>query len=530
MGLWQTIRDSFRPLDDPALREPSPRASAASLAGERARVSSDAPHGIVSSALGGLTHLAPAQRWRDLDLSARTLDRISPTDLVDLLADVSPDISRAVWDFLRFCNPGYAIDVLRPSGRPAPQPARDALARVLTALTERHTDLNVIVNRLFMAAYLRGGLLAELVLDADARQTLDLATPDPATLSWQQASDPLLGTVWQWGQRQAGQWVRLDDVPTVVYVPIDPLPGQAEGRSPAHAALTTVVFALALLQDVRRVVQQQGYPRLDLEIVLEKLAASMPADAADDPATFLVWVNELIDQVTKKYESLEPDDAYIHADVVKVNRPVGAVDASSLGAIDKLMGVLERQSVRALKTMPLLFAIPEGMSEGNAARQWEAHAAGIKSMQHLVERALERLLTLALEAQGVLATVEVRFAELRSSELLRDAQAERQRIANAREKYSAGWISQDQAAREGAGVDQADAPEPRAAAAAVGALANAEPGSQNSAPARDSFGQVRLADVRAWIANQALILDAEGNGRDQELARRIVEALNERMQ
>ena len=58
------------------------------------------------------------------------------------------------------------------------------------------------------------------------------------------------------------------------------------------------------------------------------------------------------------------------------------------------------------------------------------------------------------------AVVEFRFAELRASEMLRDAQTEAQRIENAKQKYLAGWISQEEAANEVVG-HAPDRAEPR---------------------------------------------------------------------
>jgi hypothetical protein len=106
-------------------------------------------------------------------------------------------------------------------------------------------------------------------------------------------------------------------------------------------------------------------------------------------------------------------------------------------------------------------------SETNANRQWEIQAAGIKSLQHLLETMLERLFALGLQAQGIQTDVTFRFAELRAAEMLRDAQTEMMQIANERAKYEAGWTSQDEAAEAITG-HAADAPAPRVASAAPG--------------------------------------------------------------
>jgi hypothetical protein len=462
--------------------DPSPGAaprstSPARLGGTRARVSVDTEAQTFGSLLTAAVNapLTSDETWSAFDLDARTLARMSPTRLLELLADLSPEVSKALWDFLRMCNPGYVPTAMRPSGKlPGQATHQQALDDFLGVLKTRYGSVDVVIGRLFISAFLRGALMAELVLDDAGRAPLDIATPDPASARWRQVQDPQLGPVWQLGQWQGGAFVPLDR-DTIRYVPVDPLPGRPQGRAIAAPSLFAAVFLLAMLHDIRRVVQQQGYPRLDLSVDLEKLAAAMPRDAANDPETFKVWVNAIIREVETVYASLEPDDAYIHTSVVNVNRPVGTVDSSSLGAVDQLIAVLERMLVRALKTIPLLFGMTDGVSEANANRQWEMHVAGIKAIQHLCEGLLEHLLTLALRAQGIPAVVQWRFAELRAAEMLRDAQTESQQISNESAKYQAGWTSQDEASNAVTGHD-ADEPEPRGVGAIGQVAANPDPG------------------------------------------------------
>lgn len=415
--------------------------------------------------------------WSAFDLDARTLRRMPPARLLELLADVSPEVSRELWNFLRMCNPGFTATAMRPSGKMAGTAAhQQALDDFLNVLKERYGSVDIIIGRLFLSAFLRGALFAELVLNAAGTMPLDIATPDPSTARWRQQVDPELGPIYQLGQWQRGGFVPLDR-PTIRYLPIDSLPGHPEGRAIAAPALFCAVFELAMLHDIRRVIQQQGYPRIDISVVMERLRANMPPAAANDAAQLRAWVQETIHQVEEVYCGLEPDDAYVHTDDVQVNRPVGAVDSSSLGAITGIIEALERMLVRALKSMPLLLATNQTGTETQSNREWEVYAAGIKAIQHLAEGLLEHLCTLALRAQGIPAVVQWRFAELRAAELLRDAQSEALRIANARAKYDNGWESQDEASNEVVGHD-ADVDAPRAPIQATGITTpNPEPGS-----------------------------------------------------
>lgn len=401
------------------------------------------------------------QNYCLVNIDARLLDRYTPTKLMEMLADFSPEVSRALWDFLRLCNPGWEVEALKPGGDTQDKRAQQATTDFLNSLSDRHGTVDIIFGRMFMGAFLRGALCGELVLNRRGRVPLDLATPDPASIRFRKRSDPELGEVWQPGQWQAYNFKELD-IPTFRYVPIDPALGSPYGRPMAAPALFTSLFLLGMLHDLKRVIQQQGYPRLDLSINTMQMAEKLEG-MFTTPESWKAFTDKLMSEVISAFSQLQPDDTYIHSDAVTMNRPVGTVDASSLAGIDAIIKMLERMCVRALKTMPLMLGITDNVGDVQSTRQWELFAASIKSVQHYAETMIGRLLTLALEAQGIQSNVVFRFAELRAAEELRDSQTEAMRISNAEKKYKNGWYSQDEASEEITG-HKADVPEPRAVA------------------------------------------------------------------
>ncbi|RIK20641.1 MAG: hypothetical protein DCC51_07215 [Anaerolineae bacterium] len=292
--------------------------------------------------------------WRALHLDDQTLGRISTGDLVEMMVDLSPEVSGALWHFIRFCNPGWEARALRPGSREEDKEGQARLDAFIDELNRQHGAVDVVWNMFFMTAFMRGALFGELIADRAGRVPLDLVAIDPRAAEFAIQNDVDRGPVWRLGQVRDNKFVAID-VPTVQYVPVDPVPGKPPyGRSLVTPAVFSALFLLSLLHDLRRVVAQQGYPRLDLEVDLGKLQESMPESIDDDPDKQLEWVEKVIGQIAEMYEQLQPDDAYVHTDVVKVNRPVGAVDASSLGAVDALIRAVERMAIRGLKTMPLL--------------------------------------------------------------------------------------------------------------------------------------------------------------------------------
>jgi hypothetical protein len=441
--------------------------------------------------------------WQLLTIDSKALERMDPTKLMEILADLSPEVSRALWDFLRMCNPGWEVKAYRKGGDTEDENAKAAIdAFIKTMEIDRKAGtFDVVIGRLFTAAFLRGALCAELVLDEQGRMPLDLAIPDPSSIRFQRKTDPVLGQVWQSGQWQAYNFVVLDR-PTFAYVPIDPMPGKPYGRPLAAPALFVSLFLLGMLHDLKRVIQQQGYPRLDLSVDIEQLVKLAPQIASNAQA-FKQFTGDIIASVEDAYRQLKPDDAYIHTSNIMVNRPVGTVDAN-LAGLDSIIAMLERMCVRALKTMPLMLGITETTGDIQSNRQFEIFSAGIKSIQHYTETLLGRLFTLALEAQGIQADVEFEFAEFRASEALRDAQTEQLKILNEKEKVANGWITDDEASETIAGHKAKGtkaAPPPMQAPNQPGV------GNTDGQPSQQQEAQRWLTEIRAARADVAKAME-----------------------
>jgi hypothetical protein len=431
------------------------------------------------------------QQWLTLNLDDPSIRTMSAPRLIRTLAEASPEVSRALWDFLRVCNPGWTCTAFRAgtlewvNGKPTGTPykrGQDAVKALHRQIDSRpHSSLNTVIGKLFFNAYLRGAMFAECILDADARTPLDIVVPDAATARFMRSVDPVYGDIWTLGQFQIATFVPLTR-PTIMYLPIDPAPGIPYGRSPAAPAIFASLFLLGLLHDVRRVVAQQGYPRLDISIDLEKLRQSMPAQIVADPKKWLAWVQQTTDTVKEAFYRLKPDQAFVHSHVVTVNRPVGALDTGSLGAVPGLIEALERMLARALKTMPLLMGNNGMQGEANSNRQWEIEIAGIRAVQDLGQSILNSLYEVALEAQGVAADVAWDFDELRDAAAFRNSQTQQVNDTNAAFERDQGWISQDEAANKTVGHDSVDDPPevPQATPAQMGT--NTPPGGEKPQP------------------------------------------------
>lgn len=394
---------------------------------------------------GFATILPPADHfgaWRRLDLDRDTWTKADPERLLSILLSISPDVSRAVWDWLRLLNPGHEIIAYKRGAETPDKRAQTVLNAFIARLEANHGSFKALAGRVFMAAVTRGAFFAELVLDETGRVPLDIATPDPALVRFKLVDDPERGQRWVPGQWQDGTFVAFD-APTVIYMPLDPEMGSPYGRPMIAPSIFPAIFILGVIHDLRRVIAQQGYSRTDIVVKLEALRAAF---TELDDEEFQETVDELIAKIGRDYSRLEPDDAYVHTDPIEVKRADGAVDASAMGGAESVLSGLERMATRALKSMPLLMGFTDGVSEANANRQWEIYVAGVKTVQHHAEALFGRLLTLALQAQGIVANVVVRFAEVRAAEELRDSQTFIAKLKGAELAERLGFFTPDEAA------------------------------------------------------------------------------------
>lgn len=450
--------------------------------------------------------------WEFFRADEQTLRRFPINQILDWLVDLSPDCSKALWDLTRMCNPSvtsqaFVVDTNEP--HPEAQRALDAFDQHLGNM---YGSPDRVWNEHFIQAFMRGAMCSELVLDANGRLPIDYVTPDPSTFRFKREYDPIRGPVWVLGQFQyplSNQTVEFGGFvpmarPTIRYVPIDPMPGVPYGRPMLGPALFPTLFLLTLLHDMRRVIGQQGYPRISITVNLQALMGLMPAEVRMSPAKSKEWIDLTMKEIAAKYAQLEPDDAYIHMDAIEVSGPVGTVDARSIGGISSIIEVLERQSVRAIKSMPIMMALTDGSSEANANRQWEIQVSGLASLQKLAAAMISAQKQLALRAQGIQAKVVTTFGQLRATQALRDEQARGLKLQNNAMEYDRGYTSQEEASMKSVGHPP-DQPEPRvypvtdqpAVGEGGGGLPpNEEPSTGNSEPIGDGGNIVSLVGTR----------------------------------
>jgi hypothetical protein len=461
----------------------------------------------------------------DLDWKYVTVDARSMTGdarMLEHLANMSPEMSKGAWDYMRLLNPGWKVEVFNVGTDTPNARGQVVIDDLMKRLEAAHGSADVVLGRFHMGAYFRGAYFGEIVFDDVGREALDIATPDPASVRFKVVEDPdTRQQHYQLGQWQVDKFVPLDEEPGVSYIPVDPFPGNPYGRPMVAPAIFFCMFLMGLLHDLRRVISQQGWPRIEIVMNTEKLLSNLESGEETSTAEGVEkLISAAILEVQSAYSKLQPDDAYIHSDEVEIKGPIGVTAGANLSGIDAIIAVVERILVRALKTMPLMLGITDGVSEANANRQWEITIAGVKALQHLLESMLERFMRLACQAQGIQCDVNFEFSEIRAAEAQRDALARSQDIDNNVKLRNEGVIDQSEMAQELVGHEPAaDGPlfsPPQTGAGATPNDSNPTPGETKSAttwrevehPLR--FARWRSRDAyRDGMAEQGFIVRSE---------------------
>lgn len=234
---------------------------------------------------------------------------------------------------------------------------------------------------------------------------------------------------------------------TFKYTPFDPSIDDPYGRAPFWPALQVVFFFAQLLRDLQRVVENQAWPHTDFSLSWEILQKMMeriaPSDlnSADKLSTFIA---QQISQIQREYNSLSPQDCYIHGDWLTVNQTASTGNARMIDP-SAIVSVVRQQLIAACKEIPLFMdENVKGTTEG--ATEFEIYIHGINRVRDICADHICYHLQLDLFMHGLDSNVVAVWEPIRTTQRLADAQAEAVEIQNSQAKEALGYIDHDQAA------------------------------------------------------------------------------------
>jgi hypothetical protein len=396
----------------------------------------------------------PRRQYQDFDLTdLSSLGRgISAQQFLEMLADLSPEVSLALSNKVLLNNTGWYYKVMKLDGTAELKRAKAMLDVFLEKVNKDSGGVDAVIDSWAITCFLQGAIAGELVLNEDLSDALDIVSVQPWSIHFErdvnQALVPFQQQVAANGGNGPGFGVagypfkRLNPA-TFGYIPFQAPPDDPYGRPPAAPVLQLIVFDLQLLKDIRQAVHQNAWGRTDVTILGEALAKQVPKKIEIDPVAKQNWINDRIAEIKSSFNSMKADDSYVHMDSVTVT----SVDSSGkMLQIDAIVRMLERRLIRSLKEMPVLMGSNEGTTETHGTVQMDIYAKFIASIQKTIANLLEKLLAVALQVWGIAGKVIWEFEPVRATDRLADAQADQVESSVLVFQRDQGWIDNDTAA------------------------------------------------------------------------------------
>ena len=217
---------------------------------------------------------------------------------------------------------------------------------------------------------------------------------------------------------------------------------EAYGNSPFVAAINTMAARQQIINDLYRIMQITGFPRLDITIVEEVIAKAAPPELTKDKNEFRKYLMARRNEISGMLQSIRADQPFVTFDSVDIKVLNDGKPGASLD-IKEVIDTLNSQNQAGLKTMATVLGRGEsGVNTGTVEAQLFGKMAG--SINKPIGELLSNVLTQALRFSGSQSRVEVVYPEVDlRSELEMEAQKS-MKASRLRQDLSLGLISDDE--------------------------------------------------------------------------------------
>lgn len=367
-------------------------------------------------------------------------------DLIKYMFQHDPDVSAAVFSYQTLADTPLTIYVRNFEGE-IDRDATRQLHQAIEFLTrpvdyslgfQLKPNLSAICDEMRYMALMRGTLAAELVLDKQGAPS-QIRLIDSSSLRWyeQKTGD------YKPRQNISGQTDGIDlNLPTVFVSFFRRDPTTIYTKSTFVSAINTIAARQQVVNDLYRIMQRTGYPRMTVKVIEEVLRKNLPDSVRGNTVEETNWIRSQISSVTSNLQSQRPDDVFVHTDsiepgIINDKAPGVGIDISSV------IETLNAQNQAGLKTMATV--IGRGTSGVNTGSV-EARIAALNAdkLNQPVAEILTDIFSLILHLNGIqgFAIVEFSPAELRPA-LELEAQKSI-RAARLRNDLSDGLITDDE--------------------------------------------------------------------------------------
>ena len=374
--------------------------------------------------------------WQMTFLDESVLGVKSTTDILNLLKDVSRDLDRALHDFVQFVVTSYELTCDNTEGQ-------RIVDEALLVMRNKKEPFMTKLEKASASIFLHGAIFSELVLDLQGINFSNLKIIDATIVEFEPTVDEVDGEGYRLGQVKNGQFVDLQDDPTISYIPFNSVSDSPVGRSLSSSAIFPLIFSLMILKDLRQVIRTQAYPFKVATFDREKLQSFTGGNKEEMDSLVETEKQKLIgflDQQAGPYNSTP-----IFGDEIDI-KMIEGIKGTNLSSIETLIQIIEKMIVRGLKTYGIIFGINTGTGlSDNSPVQAELHYNLIDSIQRKIEGWIEENFTLILRSRGNTGTVSFKLKRINALVSRIRTQIKSEQTSVFKVWDDQGWISTQEA-------------------------------------------------------------------------------------
>lgn len=333
-------------------------------------------------------------------------------DLILQLSKHDPDVSASIFAYNTISSSAkMVIEAYDLNGVEAPDGiklARAILERVFnvndyslgfSSKLSEEEFMNEIKNMILV----RGGVGIELVLNK-AMEPDSFRIVDMATITWEEKAAGVYKPI-QKTAGASGDGINLD-IPTFFTTRFHQSATDVYTHSPFVSALNTVAARQQVINELYRIMQVTGYPRLDIEVLEDVIMAAAPATLRQNPIERQRFVDQQINSIRNQFSSIRSDQAFVHTNAVQTKM----INDKNPGAgiqISEVIETLDAQNQAALKTMPSV--VGKGSNGNVASAESRLFAMNCDSLNKIAAVPLQAALTLGARLAGFQGAIKVGF-------------------------------------------------------------------------------------------------------------------------
>lgn len=354
----------------------------------------------------------PAYREHLTDIfNSRTAN--DSRQLISDLMRTDPDMSAATHAFLTVSDTQIRYLVKDPTTDQVDPAGQQLMGQILNAMTKRFDyskgfqvkpSIRSICESLRYMILARGGIGAELVVNKEFLPT-ELRQVDMGALEWFEKAP---GQFTPQQSTKGGAKISLD-LPNFFTSWFRRDPTSIYTYSPFVSAINTIAARQQVINDLYRIMNLTGFPRMEVTVLEEVLTKNAPPEVKMDAAKLQQYIGVAINQITGQINNIRPDQAFVHTDAVT---PKIMNEKSSMSLnIDSIIETLNAQNQAGLRTMATI--IGRGTSGVNTATvEARVFSMSAQALNVPIADLLSSAFTLALRLNGSESYVEVYFDDV----------------------------------------------------------------------------------------------------------------------